>query len=330
MTAVALLATLVLILATVLSSAPEQDASHAGASGTRSPADDSSGSGGSKGTGRSWRNAFGPSGNWTSHFKNAAPSWMPFSSSSAAKGAESYRDHLLATTSPEGFFTHSRTMGFSKIFVLSLPGAEERRQSMDKIARALELDFEFFDATPASYQVLPWIAERVDETRQVKINAVQTGQSSKFTVGRGDDSQIWLAGADELDVNLPELKRFDGLDWHQYLGKTSQERLKASSPPALGEAIDSTGQSSQTRGEALASWFSHVKLLKRIVELRLPSTLVLEDDVDMEMGIEREFALIRRRLPWVRIVSRRKNRTDRTLGAGLGSRIPGPLLGPGT
>ena len=91
-----------------------------------------------------------------------------------------YRNHLELTTSPVSQITHSPTLGFSHIYVLSLPHRTDRRDDMRKLGRALGLELTFIDAAKKEEPFFQWIAERVAETR-VKRRALMV--SPPFPVG---------------------------------------------------------------------------------------------------------------------------------------------------
>lgn len=80
----------------------------------------------------------------------------------------SYRQYLERTTSPLSFTNHSTTLNFSNIYVLSLPSRRDRREEMERLARALGIEIEFIDAFDKSEPFFGWIAERVKESRQMR------------------------------------------------------------------------------------------------------------------------------------------------------------------
>ena len=86
--------------------------------------------------------------------------------------ALSYRQHLHLTTSPKSQLVHSTTLGFSHIYVLSLPNRTDRREMMRKLARALGLEIIFVDALDKESPVISWIAERVLEVRMRKARLI--------------------------------------------------------------------------------------------------------------------------------------------------------------
>lgn len=76
----------------------------------------------------------------------------------------SYRDQLVQRET----IPHSKTLGFTKIYVLSLPNRTDRRNRMLKLGRALGVELEFVDAVDKNSKCVQWIGERVWETRERK------------------------------------------------------------------------------------------------------------------------------------------------------------------
>jgi hypothetical protein len=80
----------------------------------------------------------------------------------------SYRHFLERTTSPLRQITHSPTLTFSRIYVLSLPWREDRRKQMRKLAKGLGVEITFVDAASKDESFIKWIGERVAETRVLR------------------------------------------------------------------------------------------------------------------------------------------------------------------
>jgi hypothetical protein len=98
-----------------------------------------------------------------------------------------YRRLLEATTSPANLTTHSPTLTFDRIYVLSLPARQDRRADMRRIADALGLSIEFVDAADKREPFLKWIAERVkesrDERRKVMVRRAALALKRRFRSG---------------------------------------------------------------------------------------------------------------------------------------------------
>jgi len=89
-----------------------------------------------------------------------------------------YRKQLELSTSPQSYLVHSPSLTFSKIYVLSLPTRQDRRQQIGKLVRALGLRVEFIDAVDKESDFFGWIAERVDETRKLRKKIIVRSISS--------------------------------------------------------------------------------------------------------------------------------------------------------
>lgn len=91
-----------------------------------------------------------------------------------------YRNHLELTTSPPEQITHSLTLGFTNIYVLSLPHRQDRRDDINKIARALGIRVSFVDASIKDEPFFQWIAERVAETRARRVGLMVRALALRF------------------------------------------------------------------------------------------------------------------------------------------------------
>jgi hypothetical protein len=90
-----------------------------------------------------------------------------------------YRKQLELSTSSQSYLVHSPSLTFSKIYVLSLPTRQDRRQQIEKVVRALGLRVEFVDAVDKESDFFGWIAERVDETRKLRKKIIVRSSSSR-------------------------------------------------------------------------------------------------------------------------------------------------------
>lgn len=115
----------------------------------------------------------------SSHIKGQASSLSAYLSRIAAGATPSqemtYRQHLELTTSPQEQITHSETMGFDHIYVLSLPSRLDRREQMSKLGAALGVRITFVDAALKSEPFIKWIGERVGEQRRLRRKALVSG-----------------------------------------------------------------------------------------------------------------------------------------------------------
>jgi len=106
-----------------------------------------------------------------------------------------YRKYLEETTSPSSYTTHSPTLTFDHIYVLSLPNRTDRRNEMQKLANALGIEIEFVDASDKNEPFFQWIAERVGESRKLRKQImvsyytlfISSCDSTRLTRGRVSD-----------------------------------------------------------------------------------------------------------------------------------------------
>lgn len=239
-----------------------------------------------------------------------------------------YHNHLEKEHSPHTYTKHSSTLTFDHIYVVSLPKRTDRRERMDKIARALGFKFTYIDAISRTMPVLGWIAERVAEIRQRKrpILASALGVPENEVGGMAVDSH-WLRTADRrIGLHFPDLKTLDErwtlvngkpvpegevhavedggriVDWMTYLERTEDlSTLRPSQTPLdirelLHDPVEKL-EARQINDAVLSTWFSQVNAWKQVVENGDASALILEDDIDLEWDIERIWPNIEQALP---------------------------------
>lgn len=214
-----------------------------------------------------------------------------------------YRKHLELTTSPSGY-SHSPTLGFNHIYCLTLASRHDRRARMERLALALGLQLTFVDATPPTAPVLRWIAERVREVREMKVKILTSKRMQAKKVGGGGVTSPWLLGREELRASAMKEARWGNRDWVTYLeeeeGRSTVLDSEDSQFDIARALYDVRAQPSEQVGPAtLATWHSHVLLLKLMKMNGDRDALVLEDDVDFEWDLQRLWATAARRLPKV-------------------------------
>ena len=211
-----------------------------------------------------------------------------------------YRQRLEANSDR---FKHSRTLTFSKIFVLSLTKRIDRRARMVKLADALGLEFTFVDATDKDDGVIAWIGERVVEIRRMKADIIAKATGMLVSeIGGGGVTSPWLLGMETKELEFPSLmkKEYNGRDWVAYLAAMKSFDLVPSPgfdvTAALYDPLEKNSRR-QVVPAVIATYYSHTRLMRSIAAQGLESALVLEDDVDLEWDLERAWANIERRLP---------------------------------
>lgn len=211
-----------------------------------------------------------------------------------------YRERLEASSNR---FIPSQTLSFDKIFVLSLPKRIERRERMTKLAKALELKFEFILATPKESNVIDWIGERIYQIRLLKRACIAkaTGMAPE-SIGGGGPESPWLLGDDVKLLELPSLRDQNdgGKIWTDLLREDKVEGLRSpigfNTNQALYDPIEPNPRR-QVDSAVISTYYNHMRVLQAVVKEGLGSALILEDDVDLEWDLDRLWANIHRRLP---------------------------------
>ncbi|GAA6017739.1 hypothetical protein JCM11491_001188 [Sporobolomyces phaffii] len=238
-------------------------------------------------------------------------------------GSLEYRQQLELATSPAQFLTHSPTLAFSHIYVLSLPSRQDRRDQMTQLARALGITIEFVDAMDKQSPVFGWIADRVQETRKLRKKIISKARKvAQSSVGGISIAGDWLTPYPDHQhapstvfptYPLPpstsplrkQLAATDSRDWVEHLEKLDSLGRLAELEPAkrgvdvtkqLWDPLERVKVRQLSRG-VMSTWFGQTRVMKRIVERGDESALVLEDDVDFEWDLERLWNTVQRKLP---------------------------------
>lgn len=219
-----------------------------------------------------------------------------------------YRRHLEQKHAPYNR-TGDRALGFDSIYVLSLPSAAERQDQMQKIAWALGLQFEIFQATTKDLPAIGWIADRVKEIKDIKrpVLAKVLGKAEGEVGGMGADSvwfqderpeQGFVFGArNDSRWTLDETE----VAWTEYLVRAPAASLQSQTTEAqvkdlLWDRVE-TGDFRQLTAAVLACWHSHTSMWRKMLAKGESSALFLEDDVDIEWDIDRLWPNAHRVLP---------------------------------
>jgi len=228
----------------------------------------------------------------------------------------------VATIRPSDASNHSRTLGIADgIFVISLERRQDRRDLMDAIARALDLNFNYISATdfktPKGLSTVEKLIERVrwQRDRIDDREAKQEDWPKQSASDREDDgTYIWNAfpfawsedvvenaknpldkpigwtGADFWDMDPPDE------EWEAAhpLPSLTDEEKRVGVPMAVVKNILHKRQN--LTNAAVSCWHSHVKALREIVRRQLNVAIVFEDDIDIEWDVER---LLKLQLPFL-------------------------------
>lgn len=219
-----------------------------------------------------------------------------------------YRNKIDSTTSSTFILNHSNTLSFDHIYVLSLPNNLKRRNRIQKISNALNLNFTLTDAIDKNSSVIRWIGSQVEQIRikKRKILSSQLGKLKAEIGGMKVGSDWLLRNGEEvilpesekkITIKLPSLSK----DWIQELDQhhsdpQSLDKLNFDIPSRLHDPLESKDPRQLSSG-ALSVWYGQTKVIKQIIENGDRSALVLEDDVDIEWDLANLWATVLRRLP---------------------------------
>ncbi|GAA6063698.1 hypothetical protein JCM10212_000277 [Sporobolomyces blumeae] len=232
-----------------------------------------------------------------------------------------YRHELERTTSPPSWTTHSPTLTFSRIYVLSLPARVDRRTEMTRLANALGIELEFVDASDKHEPFFAWIAERVAEARTARRKVIaKVRKVPESTIGGIHIAGDWLTPYPSTTSHAPfppfpvpasstlrrEFAKTGSSNWVEHL-ETLESRggQHVALRPSRGDVnvtrllwdpLERVAVRQLTPG-VLSTYWGQTRAIKRMVERGDETALILEDDVDFEWDLERLWATIERRLP---------------------------------
>lgn len=211
---------------------------------------------------------------------------------------------------PTDTLPHSRTLGVADaIFVISLVRRTDRRAIMDSIARALELDFTYIDATdfkdPKGRRTIDRIRDRVRwqrnrlDDREALPSDMPTPDENKseiyimnaFPFKWSDDAErhkdaplaepLGVYGADYWDMDPPD----EGWEKAHPLPPWTEEEHQAKVMEA--SVMNNENRKRWITDAGFACWHSHHRTIREIVRRGLKSAIILEDDIDFEWNIEK-------------------------------------------
>ncbi|KAF8584949.1 hypothetical protein K439DRAFT_1633071 [Ramaria rubella] len=188
--------------------------------------------------------------------------------------------------------SHSRTFGIaSRVFVLSLPQRVDRRMAMNALSRALVFEFDYIDGVEASDEAV----DRALYVLKMKRHAARNHTlSENRTASNAFDFEEYASGDEtmsslaQLDspTSLASVEAESVLDFAETLGilcATPEDPFPA---PLTAEELRLQPLWHILSRGMVACWIGHLKVLRKIVNMKLDVALVLEDDVDMEFDIE--------------------------------------------
>jgi hypothetical protein len=205
---------------------------------------------------------------------------------------------LLSTVSPLDRVPHSKTLGVaSRIYVIGLPRREDRRASMEKLARAMDITLTWHNATDSSSPIATEILERVRWAREEarKGHEAELQGSDSFPLVFPDHEQLdEFLGADDIDGSelwfLPQSSPFA-------LPPLPPPPIPDTRPPVTYVHDRSTATPYLFTAASAACWHSHFTLLRRIADGDDDVALIFEDDIDMEWDLEKRLRYLWKFLP---------------------------------
>ncbi|KAJ1311656.1 hypothetical protein OPQ81_010131 [Rhizoctonia solani] len=178
---------------------------------------------------------------------------------------------------------HSRTLGVAqRIYVIGLARRKDRREHMETLVRAMDIDVVWHDALDMHSKIVTDILERV---RWVRAQS-RIGHESEVPDPQGLHFE-WLP---DVGSDGPVPLR-DGSDWWFVPGEIKPLPLPPS-PDARPPVLRTSGEDVLLPNEPItraqvSCWYSHYQVLLKIARGEDQVAIVLEDDIDMEWDLEK-------------------------------------------
>jgi len=193
---------------------------------------------------------------------------------------------------------HSQTLGVaSRIYVVGLARRQDRRLSMEKLARAMDITLTWHNATDSSTPIITEIFERVRWVREEapKGHEAELQGSDSFPLVFPDDEEL-NAVLHPDDIDGSEL-------W--FLPQSSPRALPPLPPPPVPDTrppvtyvhYHSTVTPYLFTASAAACWHSHFTLMRKIADGDDDVVIIFEDDIDMEWDLEKRLRYLWKFLP---------------------------------
>ncbi|CAE6429323.1 unnamed protein product [Rhizoctonia solani] len=178
---------------------------------------------------------------------------------------------------------HSRTLGVAqRIYIIGLPRRKDRREHMETLVKAMDIDVVWHDALDMHSKIVTDIFERV---RWVRAQS-RIGHESQVPDPQGLVFK-WLP---DVGSDAPVPAR-DGSDLWFVPGEMQSlpaPPLPDTRPPLLRTAGEDTILPGEPITRAQVScWYSHYQVLLKVARGEDEVAIVLEDDVDMEWDLEK-------------------------------------------
>lgn len=169
----------------------------------------------------------------------------------------------------------------SRIYVINLPKSTRRRFDMERLRYALGLDFTYVDGTEADGDTPHKIMAQVAAFRSLAISQ-QTDNSRPLMFDWPEDVDTLVESNSPLDMKGSDL----WLSSDTEIPAPSHEPLPCIYDNSISEKY--SPQMPPWRlltKERVACWHSHWRVIRSIADSQDDVSLILEDDVDMELDI---------------------------------------------
>ncbi|KAG8700028.1 hypothetical protein FRC09_006216 [Ceratobasidium sp. 395] len=177
----------------------------------------------------------------------------------------------------------------SRIIVIGLARRTDRRAHMERLRRAMGLEFDWFDAIDTADPRVFEIRERVRWAREESRKGVESvvpdlnfawsdEVEKMLKEGVPDEpvgiknADIWSLHDDPRYARLPPLPPVPNPDTRKPLTHMGGFNITMPTPISLG---------------AVSCWYSHYQVMREIADGPDDTVIVLEDDVDMEFDLEK-------------------------------------------
>lgn len=200
----------------------------------------------------------------------------------------------------------------SQIFVVSLPHRSDRRLGMERLRRAVMLNWTYIDAVSGGSPIVEHVIRQVSTNRAMQ---TKDGAFPKEFSWPADLDIYSSLLHDSLHSNFSgtvSLRSLsDTFDSRMARGNTKLDFLDPPLTCAIGNSTAGVPYNDDLppylllTAPKLACWYSHLQVLARVAEdhadINTPDdnaiSLILEDDVDMERDIRERLSLVRTELP---------------------------------
>ncbi|KAF8509519.1 hypothetical protein BU17DRAFT_24977, partial [Hysterangium stoloniferum] len=192
----------------------------------------------------------------------------------------------LGSIRPIDTVIHSKTLGVAgRLYVVNLAVRTDRREAMLNLARAMDLEFTWNNATDMHSKDIQDILERIRWWRN--LNRVNE------TVPKADPSPFKFKWADDVLDGVSPIGHSGSDFWPSSFPLSPLKPLPLPpSPDTRPSVLDSYGENGDNFGRSplrpaqIACWHSHYQVLRRIAEGDDEVAIVFEDDIDMEWDLE--------------------------------------------